>query len=226
MSSAALARLIPDLAPRREQERQNRALAFAGITHTVCGREILPLTPGHRLNLQLVQNAFFTLGASATLQDVFVFLWVTSPANVGGVEAARQQYFLRHDVAAFDLGKCVEEISRYLLDQLQDAFDSGGGDGKDLSPWIHWMAMDAEFWISVHGGFTFEQYNRTPYLVLQQLYRAWKANNPDIERMHDGKVIVRDPVFFNSSDRLVSQFHRENKDRIKAWHLAQKNKRN
>ncbi len=220
-------RVIPGLAERRAQERANRALAFAGLTHTVCEREILPMTPGHRLQLQLLQNEFTVRIADAkpTLADVFVFLWVLSPHNVGGIEAARQQYFLREDVMRFDLARSVTEIYRYILDQLQDATESGG-EGKDHSAWVHWMAGDAEFWISVHGGFTLEEYKRTPYLVFQQLFRAWKVNNPDIERMSDGKVIVRDPIFVNASDKLVSQFHRDNRERIKAWHLKQKTRRN
>lgn len=220
-------RIIPGLAEQRAQERENRALAFAGITHTVCGREIVPLTPGHRLNLQLVGNAFaFPAAASATLVDVFVFLWVLSPHNTGTLEAARQQVFLREDVMKMDRKESVRDILRYIVDQLQDTAESSGEAGKDNSAWIHWMAMDAEFWISVHGGFTLDTYKKTPYLVLQQLYRAWRVNHPDIERNKDGSVFVRDPVFFNQSDKLVSAFQREHREKIKAWHLAQKTRRN
>ncbi len=217
-------KVIPGLRERRTQERTNRALAFAGITHTVCGREILPLTPGHRLHLQLTGNGFTTNGV-VTLADVFSFLWVLSPHNVGGIEAARHQYFLSQDVLKFDLHESVSEVANYLGDQLQDATESSG-DGRDMSAWVHWMAADAEFWISVHGGFTLEEYKRTPYLVFQQLYRAWKVNNPDVERMKDGSVIVRDPVFVNSSDKLIFDFRRQNAERIKKWHLNQRTKRN
>lgn len=225
MATVDIERIIPGLAEVRAQERQNRALAFAGLTHTVCGREVMPLTPGHRLQLQLMRNAFAVVGAEPTLLDVFVFLWVLSPHNVGGIEASRQQYFLRQYVQALDLSPSVREIYRYLIDQLQDT-SAGSGEGKDNSAWVHWMAMDAEFWIEVHGGFTLEQYKATPYLVLQQLFRAWQCNHPDVERTEGGAVFVRDPIFRNSSDRLVSAWHRENKERIKAWHLGQRTRRN
>ncbi len=225
MAQVDLEKLIPGLEAQRGQERQNRALAFAGLTHTVCGREILPLTPGHRLTLQLLGNAFTQPGRAATLADVFVFLWVTSPHNVGGLEASRQQFFLRQDVLGFNLADSVESVYRYLVDQLQDAGGGGDDTGKDQSAWVHWMAMDASFWMSEYG-FTLEQYQRTPYLVLQQLYRAWQCGHPDIERTKDGSVFVRDPIFVNASDRLVRGFHRENRERIKAWHLAQKTRRN
>jgi hypothetical protein len=219
-------KLIPGLAEGRRQERENRALAFAGITHTACGREILPLTPRHRLQLQLVRNAFAVMGELPTLVDVFVFLWVLSPHNRGaGIEASRQQYFLREDVAAMDLFACVQEIYRYIVDQLQDTFCEIGGEGRDKSAWIHWAAMDSAFYITEYN-FSLEEYMRTPFLVLQQLFRAWKVNHPDVEYTKEGKAITRDPVFRNSSDRLLSDFHRENAERIKAWHLSQKHKRN
>lgn len=218
-------RVIPRLKDQRAQERQNRALAFAGITHTVCGREILPLTPGHRLELQLVRNAFAVVGEMPSLRDVFVFLWVASPDRAKGIIGRWRQYRLRREVRRFNLRRCTLEIFRYLQDQYQDV-SSGSGEGRDNSAWIHWMAMDAEFWLSIHGGFTLEEYRRTPYLVLQQLYRAWQVNHPDMERLSDGKVITRDAIFRNASDQLVSEFHRQNRERIKAWHLAQKTRRN
>lgn len=218
-------KVIPGLKERREQERANRALAFAGITHTVCGREVLPLTPGHRIKLQLLGNGFAVNGKDVDLSDVFVFLWVLSPHNRPGIEGARQQHFLKEDVMGLDLRACVVEIVAYLKDQLQDSTENTGGEGRDMSAWIHWAAAEASFWASQFG-WTEEKVINTPYLVIQQLFRAWKVNNPDCERMKDGSVIVRDPVFFNSSDRLIQDFRRQNADRIKAWHLSQKTKRN
>jgi len=229
MSSATFdaEKAIPGVAEQRAQERQNRALAFAGITHTVCGREIMPMTPGHRLQLQLVKNAFAIHPMPApSLADVFVFLWVLSPLNRGtDIESMRQQRFLREDVMQFDLRASVREIIAYMLDQMQDSNESSG-EGRDNSKWIHWCATEAEFWIAVHGGFTMEEYQRTPYLVLQQLLRAWKVNNPDMERKQDGSVLVRDPVFFNASDRLIGAWRRKNHDAIKAYHLGLKERRN
>lgn len=226
MNPVDFEKFVPGLAEERAQERHNRALAFAGITHTVCGQEILPLTPGHRLQLQLLQNAFTTVGAYCSLQDVFVFLWVLSPHNVGGLEAARQQVFLREDVLRLDLPNSVAEISRYLVDQLQDALDgAGAGEGKDHSAWIHWMAMDAAFWMTQYG-FSYQEYQRTPFMVLQQLFRAWKVNHPDMERMPNGSVIVRDPIFRNASDRMVSAFHRQHRDAALKIILSQKERRN
>jgi hypothetical protein len=225
MTSVDLERLVPGLADQLAQERQNRALAFAGLTHTVCGREILPLTPGHRLTLQLLGNAFTQIGRTPTLADVFVFLWVTSPHNIGGLEAKRQQYFLRQDVMAFNLSESAASIFQYIVDQLQDT-SSGSGEGKDQSRWVHWMAMDSFFYMSQIPGLTLAEYKRTPFLVLQQIYRAWQCNHPDMERTQDGTVFVREPMFQNSSDRLVRQWHRQHKEAVKKHILAQKTRRN
>ena len=50
--------VVPGLAEARRAERLNRALAFAGVTRTLAGVEILPMTPAHRLTLQLLGTAF------------------------------------------------------------------------------------------------------------------------------------------------------------------------
>lgn len=73
--------IIPGLAETREIEQRNRALAFSGLTHTLRGIELMPITPFHRLGLQLVQNAY-ALGRSecATPVDSFQLLWFLSVA--------------------------------------------------------------------------------------------------------------------------------------------------
>jgi hypothetical protein len=216
----ALENLIPGLAEQRGRERQNRALAFAGLTHTVCGREVLPLCPKHRLQLQLLRNAFTLYGTEPLAGDIFVFLWVLSPAYAQGY-VGRQivwnwlQWRLRRHVARLPLAEAKREVQVYLVDQLQDAPESSG-DGTDYSPWIHWMAADAGFWLNVHGGFTMESYLNTPYLVLQQLRRMWHVNHPNMIRDSKGELQVEEPQFINHSDRLVGQWQRRHAEEISA----------
>jgi hypothetical protein len=76
------------------------------------------------------------------------------------------------------------------------------------------MASEAGFWLSVHGGFTLESYLATPYLALQQLYRAWQVNNPVVTRDARGNVVVEEPQFINRSDALLGAWHRQHREAI------------
>ncbi len=212
MTFANIEQLVPGLAEQRARERQNRARAFAGLTHTLCGVEVMPLTPIHRLRLQLLRNAFVMVGAEPLAGDVFAFLWLLSPAAAWTLPGRQivwnaLQWRLRRHVTRLELNEAVREIQSYLVDQLQDAPESSG-DGSDYGPWIHWMASEAGFWCDLHGGFTPESYARTPYLVLQQLRRMWMVNHPNISRDSKGEPQIEEPQFINGSDRLVGQWQR------------------
>lgn len=211
----ALENRIPGLAELRAAERRNRALAFAGVTHTVCGVEIRPITPRSRLELQLLQNAFTFSDLQPREGDVSEFLWVHSTGRrpLQGlwrpVSLFRQE-LLRRRLKRRKHDDNVREIREYLLEQLQDMPGKGlDANTVDQSPWIHWIAMDAGFWLSGHGGFTLEEYLDTPMLVLQQLFRVWCVNNPEIVRGSDGKPTALPPTFINGSDRLYSAYLRQ-----------------
>jgi hypothetical protein len=213
--------LVPGLREQRETERRNRALAFAGLTHRVCGVEINPFTPRHRLALGLVLNAF-VCGDAPLAGDVFAFLWLCSPSFVPLSGWTRwlselRQWRLRRHVRRLDLETAKREVRAYLAAQLADAPDSwGSDDAPDQSPWVSWFAKDASFWMEVHGGFTVESYLATPYLVLQQLYRAWRCHHPDVRAGADGSVVVEHPAFINASDIMIGQWHAQRRDEIGA----------
>ncbi len=218
---------IPGLYELRAKERENRSRAFEGLTHTLCGVEVCQLTPRHRLRLQLLRNAFTSPTTMPLDGDVFVFLWVLSPASPwGNLASAWLQWRLRRHVAKLNRDAAIREIKLYLLAQLQDMPEGGDGDGKDQSPWVHWMAADATFYLSVHGGFSFDEYLRTPYLVLQQLYRAWKCNHPDYVREDDGSVRAVEPDFTNASDKHLRQYIVATRDLVAARIRNQRERRN
>lgn len=210
--------IVPGLGELRALERTNRALAFAGLGHKVCGREVRPLTPRHRLTLQLLQNAFTAPAAVPLEGDVFQFLWVLSPAyrfgEGGRVAAEVRQWLLRRHVRRLNVGTASREIRVYLTNQLQDLPESDLGAGSDVSTWVHWVAMDAAFWMETFPSFTLERYLATPYLVLQQLYRAWRVHNPRVTTAENGRAVVEEPSFINASDRLLGKWQRGFHDEI------------
>lgn len=208
---------IPGLAELRAAERLNRALAFAGITHTVCGVEVKPITPRTRLELQMLRNAFTFGDVEPREGDVSEFIWVHSPRRLPLTGLWRplslfRQELLRRRLKRRKHEENVRAIREYLLEQLQDMPGKGlDSSAVDHSPWIHWAASDAGFWMSAHGGFTLDAYLDTPMLVLQQLYRVWCVNNPEIVVGKDGKPTALPPTFINASDRLYSAHLRQYK---------------
>ena len=138
--------------------------------------------------------------------------WTLSPALKWWQKpAAWHQWRLRRHVRKLDIDAATREIYLYLIAQLQDGAEGKVTDenaAKDQTPWIHWMAFDAGFWIDVHGGFTLQTYMHTPFLVLQQLYRSYQCNHPSYIRSSNGEVLQIDPDFINGSDRLVGAWRR------------------
>lgn len=213
---ASIEDFVPGAAELRARERENRARAFSGITRTVCGEELRALTPRARLELQLLRNAFVNPPAEPLDGDVFVFLWITNARRAtslpGRALNPARQFLLRRRVKRLALDPAIREIRIHLAEQLQDAPGiTSGNDGTDYSRWIHWMAQESGFWLNVHGGFSFEEYLATPYLVLQQLRRVWQINHPEIEFDSHGKPSAIEPTFRNNSDRLVGRWQAENR---------------
>lgn len=228
MQAANLEAIVPGLAEARAGERLNRGLAFAGLTHTVCGVEVLPITPFHRIGLQLVQNPFAVRG-EPNRAAVEQFLWFLSPSYPGPGKQARIQARCRRWLLSRRLRRLPERAAvaavwAYLAEQLQDSGEFRANDGADHSRWVHWAAFDASFWLCEHGGFTLEEYLHTPCLILQQLYRAWRVNNPRLVRSPDGSVTAEEPTFINASDGLAGRWHRSQQEQIVASILAQRDR--
>jgi hypothetical protein len=223
--------LVPGLAELRAEERKNRALAFAALPLRLCGELVSPLTPRTRLELQLLRNAFAARGVGRPLRgDVFEFVWThalarrKAPGPLGLFDAVRQKR-LAARLRRRPHDDNVREIHEHLTDQLQDmpgsSVDGNGGRG-DNSAWIHWIAQDAGFWISIHGGFTLAEYLDTPMLVLQQLFRVWSVNNPETILGSDGRLVALEPSFLNASDRVASRWLNDRKAAVAATIRSQR----
>lgn len=232
MARQILEDLVPNLAQVRARERRNRALAFARLTRTVCGLELRALTPADRLDLQNLSNAFTVPGVEPLEGDVFVFLWILHPKRnrkpgiVGALVNNVRQSQLRRYVKRLDLGQAKRAIRLFLLEQLQDLPEGSAESAIDQSPWVHWIAADASFWMNKHGGFTLDEFLRTPYLVLQQLYRGYRCNNPVMHVGKTGEVVVDEPQFINASDRLIGEWHAQHKAAVVARITAQRERLN
>lgn len=225
MSPNNLERYVPGLREARAEEQQNRALAFAGLTCTVCDMEIEQLTPNHRLALQLVRNAII-FGVRAEAGDVLQFLWTLSPGfkdprNMDSASKALHAAIKEH-VKGMDIKKAGEELAEYYAAQLQDSPELQENDGPDISSHVYWMAVEASFWLDLHGGFTLESYRRTPYLVLQQLARVWRCNHPKMIKRPDGGFDVDHPQFINRSDKIAGDWQRAQSEEIKTQILSQR----
>lgn len=226
MNVANLENVVPGLAEARAAERQNRALAFVGLTHTLCGVEVQPYTPRHRLSLQLLRNAF-TTHTEPMPGDLFQFLWLLSPGYISPLTGRRmasewRQMRLRRHVRRLDVAKAIRSVKEYIVAQMQDLPEGSDDSGTDFSPWLHWAASEGSFYLNVHGGFTLESYMQTPYLVLQQLHRAWRINHPNISHNKEGDLVVEEPQFINASDRLVSHWQRMRAKEISEYIQSQR----
>lgn len=211
MKRNTIEEIVPGLAQLRARERQNRAVAFSGITRTVCGVEVVSLTPAARLELQLLRNAFVFRDVDPLEGDVFAFLWILAPGRgASRVRDSWRQWRLRRLVKKLEIREAGREIRLFMVEQLQDLPESAT-EGTDHSAWVHWMGAEASWWMQKHGGISFEQYLRTPYLVLQQLYRGFQCNNPEIRFGSNGQPIIEEPQFINASDRLIGEFHAEHR---------------
>lgn len=216
MRATTIEDVVPGLRAARAAERQNRALAFSSMNRSLLGVEVVPLTPNHRLHLQLIRNAFSFPGVRPLEGDVFIFLWCLSarhPHNggrFGWLEERRIRKLAKRIGESPEIAKTAANyvITSFLADQLQDSPEASSGGNEIPSNYVHWMAAEAGFWINVHSGFTLESYRRTPYLVLQQLMRVWRCNHPNVSRNKDGSIEVEQPHFINASDRLLGDWQR------------------
>lgn len=201
---------IPGLRECRETEHYHRAAAFAGLTWTIAGCEIVALTPRHRLELQLARNAF-TCGAPAARGDVFQILWRLNPyfhrrpslLHTPRAWLARRR--VQRAVARCDLGDTQRQILTYIVAMFQDmperAVNTPRGEAPAMTGnYIHWAGSDAAAFLTRFTGFSVDAYLDTPLLVLQQLMRAWRLANSTTDDP---------PTFLNESDRLVCRWQED-----------------
>lgn len=203
MRANTLEDIVPGLREAREGERLTRALAFSEVTWTVCGQQCVVLTPRHRLEFQLVRNAFAAGGGIPSKADVFQFLWRLNPRFKKRVfplsPSAFDRMRLLMAVRKMDMHDAIRGILGYLGAMLQDLPEgSAGGDSSNPPEnYVHWLAGEMNFYLARYNGFTPTSFMDTPYLVLQQLYRAHRL------------AVEQHPQFINNSDRMVGRWQRE-----------------
>lgn len=200
--------LVPGLKEARENERTNRGLAMAGVPWTICGLLVVPLTPRHRLELQLARNAFAE-GLQPSKLDLFNLLWRLNPDFKRAPQWLSKAWWARRKVVAAvrgaELVSVTLQIYEYLEVMLQDLPESrDGADGGGLGGYVHWLGNEEHFYCSTYGGFTPDIFKDTPYLELQQLFRAWR-----IEHERDDEGHPAEPQFINRSDALVNNWQRQ-----------------
>lgn len=202
MRANILEDIIPGLREAREQERLNRSLAFSGVPWTVCGQDAVVLTPRHRLEFQLVRNAF-AVGGQPTLADVFQFLWRLNPRFKVRVWFGSRSWFARRKlsraVAKMDMDQASRGILGFLAAMLQDLPEGSDGTPSSNPPenYVHWLAGEMNFYLTRYNAFSMQTFMDTPYLVLQQLYRAHRLASDE------------HPQFINRSDRMIGAWQRE-----------------
>lgn len=201
MRPLSLESLVPGLKEARAQERLVRAMAFARVPWTLCGSLANQLTPRIRLEFQLTQNAF-AVGLQPQAGDVFQILWRLHPRFNRLLR--NPLVWLAHRrvsklVKRLKPQQAVAEISVYLNSMMQDLPEGGEGSESSNPPdsYVHWMAIEQNFYCGNYGGFTPELYKDTPYVELQQLFRAHRLSTEE------------HPHFINYSDTLVGRWQRE-----------------
>ena len=200
--------LAPGVTALREHELANRAAGFLGLTRTVAGQELVLLAPAHRLRLILMRNAFF-LGLRPRAGDVLELFWELCPRNPvnGGRKGFPARFWRalqRQRLRAQPMTPVILAALAYLGDMMADGprgSDEINPTAQDLGQYCHWITVEGAFFVQAHGGFTIESYLRTPYLVLNQLWRCWKILHPDRDK--DGKPMPA--PFADRSEHLVGE---------------------
>ena len=192
---------IPGLAQALEREHLNRGMAFVGVPWTLVGCDVLHLAPRHRLELQMTGNAFMGGAVQPLAGDIFQFLWRLHPKfarKVRSLPVLWAYAALKRRVRRCNQAKAKAAIVAYLGAMLQDLpEDNGKAEAQrrvDAANYVHWMATEAHFYLTIYRGMTIDAYMDTPYLALQQLFRAYRLANEE------------DPTFINASDRIASDY--------------------
>lgn len=228
MSGRSFEELAAEFQTARREESRARAIAFAGLTHSLCGVEVVAYQPRHRLCLGLVRNALLG-GVEPMAGDIFQFLWFLSPrfCEKPGFRGRLERWLIMRKARSMNLRAAEIEISKYIREQLRD--NPGEffteAEGPDYSGHVHWAAFESSFWIRTHGGFTIETWLSTPYLVLQQLFRAYQTANPGIIVTKTGAV-SDPPIFRNASDRIYADLLRTRRAELAAIFLEPRQRMN
>lgn len=198
MISPNLESMVPGLREQRAHEALTRALAFSGIGPTVCGISVEHITPRDRIRLRLLKNAYMIESLAPLKGDAYAILCLMSQKmrSCRFIGKWREKRRIARVVREKGLDWLSSGIRAYLSDAFQDSPEAFGDERKKMvdgrSDHVLPLAAECEFFMTEFH-MCVDEFMSTPYLVLQQLHRAYRLNNPD------------DPGFVNKSDRMIGQ---------------------
>lgn len=142
-------REIPGWREAVERENAVRDESFLGLTETLCGIEVLPLSAYHFLILEAVHSPFVCGGVPNEV-DIARFLWIVSPQfrpTTTRADRKLRDKFIRR-LSNLDWEQSVKAITTYTEDAFQDSPGSRGG--SQASYWS-WIAGLVDFIASAYG---------------------------------------------------------------------------
>lgn len=203
---------IPEYAKSVAQERFVRDSAFLGVTETVCGFELKPLTLRNYLLLRILNSPLLTNEVPSPT-EIAQFLWLNS-AEYSLDDVARRRFLKRcrrftpppapllfmtkrwqrkYNIALIEAAKCVVAIRAYVNEAVMDAppHKVGGGWKPDYYSVI-------AFWCGLF------EYQYTPDFILNcPLKVLYQFFNEIRERKGDK------PIMCNPSDSVRNKWQLE-----------------
>ena len=187
--------VIPGFREAVERENAIRDAAFLDIPETICGIEVLPMTPRHFLLLDGIGSPF-VVGGLPTAEAIAQFIWVVSPEFrvIRGWRDRLAQYRFVKRCRKINWVDAVKAIDQYINDAFQDSPGAKSGT-SNLHDWS-WVAA-----------------------LVDQIASTYHWSEVDIlsipvKRLFQYSRIVRrrdDPkaIFFNPRDRVRGEWLRE-----------------
>lgn len=179
---------IPGYLEAVNRENESRDLAFLDVPESICGIDILQMTPRHLVMLDRSNNPFLFTPAPVD-PDLFpqlvVFLWALSPDYVMGEGAAKTKFVKSCRKLKFI--STVQAVETYVKETFQDAPTREESNGYAPS-YTSFVASLVDLLASEYGWSEAEIFNMPLKRIFQYLRR--------IEIRHGAKVM------FNPSDKI------------------------
>lgn len=147
---------IPGLREAREREAQRRLLAFADVPRSLCGVEVLPLTPRMFFALELTESPF-AVGGKITPAAVGMLVWIASversrpaPRILLPGWLDRRKRRIGAKVGAWPFLDAIHRCRKFVEEAFADG--SGGGTSADSPGAVaSGLAAQVDFIASQYG---------------------------------------------------------------------------
>lgn len=204
---------IPGYAEAIVRERFLRDSAFLGVTETVGGFELKPLTLRHYLLLRILRSPLL-YDETPSPVELAQFLWSVS-AEYSTDPKARKRFLKRcrkftppappllweskrwrsrFNAALLEMAKCLTETREYISEAMMDRPPSriGGGFAPDYYSEVAW-------WVGLfEHRYTADQLLDMPLKALFQYLQEYKDRK--------GSMGQHRPTLFNPSDKVRARF--------------------